>query len=287
MGSEDDIKAVGALFAKYASITTADDAASRIKDIVTALHAAHVTSASAADATADKSASSSGKYNPDGPKAQKERTPEQQARKDRQALARAEAQQRRLAARILAREPIAATAPAPPSPTPPSTPPNPNPDIPHSAPLPPPPPPLSEKLELTVTEQVLIEPFAFGSAQLATGDGSCKSQRTESPQVASMKNVITPPRSRGMIMRDATATAKEFLAAQHKVSLPSDYVKQLARLLVDEESTEWVFFLEKWYVENWEHITDGSREARPKFHWYCKPAGPWGVEAREGVERIG
>jgi hypothetical protein len=111
MGSEDDIKAVGALFAKYASITTADDAASRIKDIVTALHAAHVTSASAADATADKSASSSGKYNPDGPKAQKERTPEQQARKDRQALARAEAQQRRLAARILARESIAATDP--------------------------------------------------------------------------------------------------------------------------------------------------------------------------------
>jgi len=266
MGSEDDVKAVGALFAKYASITTADDAASRIKDIVTALHAAHVAGASAADATVDKSASSSGKYKPDGTTPQKERTPEQQARKDQKALARAEAQQRRLAARILARESFTATDPAPPPPPPPSTPPNPNPDIPHSAPLPPPPPPLSEKPELTVTEQVKYEPFVFGSAQLATGDGSCKSQKTDSPQVASKKNVITPPRSRGMIMRDATAAAKDFLAAQHKVSLPSNYVKQLARLLVDEESTEWDNFLVKWYVENWEYITDGSREAK-----YVKP----------------
>ena len=66
-------------------------------------------------------------------------------------------------------------------------------------------------------------------------------------------NLTTPPRSRGMLLRDAKASVKAYLSGVQPYQQPLSNVatgEELTRLLVDElDPSEWDHALQKWGVE--------------------------------------
>ena len=105
-----------------------------------------------------------------------------------------------------------------------------------------------------------------------------KISRSDKPFVfgsAADNYTFTPPRSMGMLMRDATASAKSYLV---RVSYPSsrETVSDLAHQMVEKvEPEEWELFLEKWYARQ-----------RRLHDVHAKLELLVGGD-REGVERIG